>query len=144
VKTDAESAKDFKARRVDGDVGVGLCVFAVLVFVPFVCCCAIDGYRANAEGVWVAAGNIDEVVGYVLAAKGDDIESEVRFSRYGKAFNSLFDVGKESCFLADGCHHVSKGVVDVVGACASAACDCMEEARADDLPAGVAVGEFAA
>ncbi len=80
----------------------------------------------------------------MFAPKSDDVKSEVRLSRYGKALNSLFNIGEESCFFADGCHHISKCVVDVVGACASAACDCVEEARADNLPAGVAVGEFAA
>ena len=102
MNTDAESAKDFKARRVDGDVGVGFCVFAVLVFVPFVCCCAVDGYRADTKGVGVTAGDINKVVGDVFAAEGDDIKSEVRFSWFGEAFNNLFDVGEESCFLADG------------------------------------------
>ena len=144
MKTNAESAINFNARRVYGDVRVGLCVFVVLVFVPFVCCCAVYGYCADSKGVWVAAGDIDEVVGDVFAAEGDDIKSEVRFSWFGEAFDNLFDVGEESCFFADGCHHISKCVVNIVGACASAACDCVEKARANNLPTGVAVGEFTA
>jgi hypothetical protein len=102
VETITKSAKGFETGWVDGDVRVGLLVFAVLVFVPFVCCCAVNGYGADTEGVWVAAGDIDEVVGDVFAAEGDDIKSEVRFSWFGEAFNNLFDVGEESCFLADG------------------------------------------
>ena len=144
MKAVTKSAKGFETGWVDSDVRVGLLVFAVLVFVPFVCCCAVDNYRARTKGVGVTAGDINEVVGDVFAAEGDDIKSEVRFPRFGEAFNNLFDVGEESCFLADGRHYISNGVVDVIGACASAACDCVKESCADDLPAGVAIGEFAA
>jgi hypothetical protein len=59
----------------------------------------------------------------MFAPKGNDVKSEVRLSRYGKALNSLFDVGEESCFFADGCYHISECVVNIVGACASAARD---------------------
>ena len=123
MKTNAESAINFKARRVYGDVRVGLCVFVVLVFVPFVCCSAINGNGANAKGVWVAAGDVNKVMGHMLAPEGYDVESEVRLSRYGKALNGLFYVGEESCFFADGCYHISECVVNVIGACASAARD---------------------
>ncbi len=144
VEAVAKSTEGLEAGGVDGNVAVSLLVFAVLVFVPFICSGAVNGDGLNAHAVWVAAGDVNEVVGDVFAAEGDDIKSEVRFPRFGEAFNNLFDVGEESCFLADGRHYISNGVVDVIGACASAACDCVKESCADDLPAGVAIGEFAA
>jgi hypothetical protein len=102
VEAVAEPAEGFKTGRVDCDITVGLLVFAVFVFVSFICSGAVDSDRANPKAVWVAAGDVDEEVGDVFASKGDDVKSEVRFAWLRQPFNSLFNVGEESRLLADG------------------------------------------
>ncbi len=70
-----ESAEGFEAGWVDDYVSVGLLVFAVFVFVSFVCCGSIGGNGCDSHCVRVAARNVDEVVRYVFAAEGDDVET---------------------------------------------------------------------
>jgi hypothetical protein len=75
VEALAKTAEGLEAGWVDDDVAVGLLVFPVLILVSFVSCSAVGANGCDAHGVWVAAGNIDKVVGHVFAAEGDDIES---------------------------------------------------------------------
>ena len=71
----AKSTEGLEAGWVDDNVSVGLLVFAVFVFVPFVCCSPVGGDGCDSHCVRVAARDVDEVVGYVFAAEGDDVET---------------------------------------------------------------------
>ena len=71
----AKSTEGLKAGWVDNYVSIGLLIFAVFVFVPFICCGSIGRNGCDSHCVRVAARNVDEVVGYVFAAEGDDIEA---------------------------------------------------------------------
>ncbi len=75
-----KSTKGLKAGWVDNDVAVSLLVFAVLVLVAFVWSGPVDGDRLYSRAVWVAASDVDEVVGDMFAAEGDDVEAEVGFA----------------------------------------------------------------
>jgi hypothetical protein len=80
VEALTKATKGLEAGWVHDNVAVGLLVFPILVLVSFVGCSPIgvDGY--NAHVIWVATGDVDEVMRHVFAAEGDDIESEVRFA----------------------------------------------------------------
>jgi hypothetical protein len=71
----AKSTEGLKAGWVDNYVSIGLLVFAVFVFVPFVCCSSVGGDGCDSHCVRVAARNVDEVVRYMFAAEGDNIET---------------------------------------------------------------------
>ena len=74
-----KSTEGLKAGWVDNDVAVSLLVFAVLVFVAFVCSGRVNVDRLYSHAVWVAASDVDEVMGD-MSAEGDDVEAEVGFA----------------------------------------------------------------
>jgi hypothetical protein len=80
VKTLAKATKGFEAGWVHDNVPVGLLVFPVFVLVSFVGCSSVSADSYDANCVWVATRDVDEVVRDMFAAEGDDIESEVRFA----------------------------------------------------------------
>ena len=86
-----KSAEGFEAGWVDDYVSVGLLVFAVSVFVSFVCCGSIGRNGDDPHSVRVSARYVNEVVRDVFAAEGDNIEAEVGFPRDGESLYSLFN-----------------------------------------------------
>ena len=75
-----KATEGLEAGWVHDNVPVGLLVFPIFVLVTFVGCSPIGVDCYNANGIWVATGDVNEVVRHVFAAEGDDIESEVRFA----------------------------------------------------------------
>ena len=101
MKTLAEASIVFETGWVHDDVAIGLLVFPVFVLVSFVGCSSASADSYDADCVWVATGDVDEVVRHVFAAEGDDVESEVRFAGDRKSFDCLFNVGEEAGFFAN-------------------------------------------
>ena len=71
----AKSTEGLKAGCVDNNISIGLLVFAVFVFVPFVSCGSVGGDGCDSHCVRVAARNVDEVVRYVFTAECDNVET---------------------------------------------------------------------
>ena len=81
MKSLTEPTEGLEAGWVDNDVPISLLVFAVFVFVAFVCSCLVDGDCWYSHFVWVAASDVYEIMGDMFAAEGDDVEAKVGFSR---------------------------------------------------------------
>ena len=76
----AKTTEVFEASWMHDNVPVSLLVFPVFVFVSFVGCSSVSTDAYDADCVWVATRDVDEIVRNMFAAEGDDIESEVRFA----------------------------------------------------------------
>ena len=76
----AKTTEVLDASWMHDNVPVRLLVFPVFVFVSFVGCSSVSTDAYDADCVWVATRDVDEIVRNMFAAEGDDIESEVGFA----------------------------------------------------------------
>ena len=87
----AKSTEGLKAGWVDNYVSTGLLVFAVFIFVPFVCCGSIGRNGDDSHSIRVSACYVNEVMRDMFAAEGDNIKAEVWFPRDGKSLYRVFN-----------------------------------------------------
>ena len=62
MKTLAEAPVVFEAGWMHDDVAISLLILPVLVLVTFVGSCSVGADPYDADCVWVATGNVDQIV----------------------------------------------------------------------------------
>jgi hypothetical protein len=80
MKTLTKASVVFETGWVHNNVTISLLVLPVFVLVTFVGSCSVGADPYDADCVWVATGNVDQIVRHVFAAEGDDIKPKVWFA----------------------------------------------------------------